>query len=60
MRMCFKSKKIMKLDHKIKDTKIVFLSCKLWSLMEHGLLWVFFLMFGHAHLFLFFIMVALT
>jgi hypothetical protein len=29
MRMCFKSKKIMKLDHKIKDTKIVFLSCKL-------------------------------
>jgi len=29
MRMCFKHKKIMKLDHKIKDIKIVFLSCKL-------------------------------
>jgi hypothetical protein len=29
MTMCFKHQKRMKLDHKIKDIKIVFLSCKL-------------------------------
>ncbi len=29
MRMCFKHKKGMKLDHKTIDIKIVFLSCKL-------------------------------
>jgi len=29
MRMCVKHKKRMKLDHKIKDIKIVFYPCKL-------------------------------
>jgi hypothetical protein len=62
VRMCFKHKQRMKLDHKIKDIKIVFLSRKLWFLMEHGLSWVFyflfFFLFGHADIFLSFIVVC--
>jgi hypothetical protein len=32
----------MKVDHKIKNIKNVFLSCKLWFMMEHFLSWVFY------------------
>jgi hypothetical protein len=58
MRMCVKHKKRMKLDHKIKDIKIVFLSCKLWFLMEHSLPLSFSFWFRHAHIFLSFIVVC--
>jgi hypothetical protein len=35
MKMCFKHKTIMKVNHRIKDIKHVFLSCRLEFLMEH-------------------------
>jgi hypothetical protein len=35
MKMCCEHKTRMKIDHRIKDIRIVCLSCKLWFLMEH-------------------------
>jgi hypothetical protein len=48
MKTCFEHKTKMKTNHRIKVIRIVFVSCKLWFLMEHFFSWIF--MFGHAHI----------
>jgi len=55
---CVSNTKRMKLDHKIKDIKIVFYPCKLWFLMEHSLPLGFSFWFRRAHIFLSFIVVC--
>jgi len=37
MKMCFKHKTRMKVDHKIKDLKFLFLLSRLWFMMKHFL-----------------------